>query len=186
MLRPLFRVIDTDVVVVGGVARRLVLSVPDRVSHPKLTISSACLFLFLSHQMSEDDQSFNPELRQVLVVMGKHLTRDQVRASTASCDCLLLSSGNRARQALATPACSPLGCVHPFGRPLLPRRCLVAQQTLSSIYSLRFVCFCSLGERRRQHSLRDRCRTQYFRRCTDHLASASPLRPPFCKTTALH
>lgn len=37
--------------------------------------------------MSEDDQSFNPELRQVLVVIGKHLIRDQVRTSTSLYDC---------------------------------------------------------------------------------------------------
>lgn len=37
-------------------------------------------------QMSDADQSFNPELRQVLVVIGKHLIRDQVGTSAASCD----------------------------------------------------------------------------------------------------
>ena len=34
-------------------------------------------------QMSDQDLLHNPELRQVMVVIGKHLVRDQVRIYTA-------------------------------------------------------------------------------------------------------
>lgn len=58
--------------------------------------------------MSEEDQLFNPDLRQVLVVIGKHLIRDQVRNSTASDDWLVFFYGNRVRGALTMPALTVL------------------------------------------------------------------------------
>ncbi|CAN0475696.1 unnamed protein product, partial [Ectocarpus sp. 12 AP-2014] len=42
------------------------------------------MMMGLERQMSEDDQLLNPELRQVLVVIGKHLIRDQVTVEYAS------------------------------------------------------------------------------------------------------
>ncbi|CAM9998297.1 unnamed protein product [Ectocarpus sp. 6 AP-2014] len=42
------------------------------------------MMMSLERQMSEDDQLLNPELRQVLVVIGKHLIRDQVTVEYAS------------------------------------------------------------------------------------------------------
>ncbi|CBJ25541.1 conserved unknown protein [Ectocarpus siliculosus] len=52
-----------------------------RLPHPEAEPDEETVRLM---QMSEDDQLLNPELRQVLVVIGKHLIRDQVTVEYAS------------------------------------------------------------------------------------------------------
>lgn len=74
--------------------------------------------------MSEDDQLLNPALRQVLVVLGKHLIRDQASVPDASLDVLLSMFAAAAAFAGAAPTAA--ASMPPLLLPLPPQQLCVA------------------------------------------------------------